>query len=86
MVVTIQTPAGAESTVRSRQFAQAFVEALSDQGEERVAARIGDALAYKPGAKLVKVAATEAPGVSQAARAVAGNTDTPETWHRITAA
>jgi hypothetical protein len=53
-VVTIQTPTGAESTVRSREFAHAFADALELNGEGRVASGVRDALAYRPCSKLVK--------------------------------
>jgi hypothetical protein len=84
IVVTIQTPTGAESTVRSREFAQAFADALEANGELRVAAGVRDALSYKPGSKLLKVATNEAAGVGFAAQIVDGHADTPDTWDRVT--
>jgi hypothetical protein len=86
IVVTIQTPTGAESTVRSREFAQAFAEALEANGELRMAAGVRAALAYKPGSKLLKVASNEAAGVGFAAQIVAGHAETPDTWDRISSA
>lgn len=85
-VVTIQTPTGAESTVRSREFAHAFADALELNGEGRVASGVRDALAYRPCSKLVKVAHSESAGVGLAAEIVAGHAGTPDTWDRITAA
>jgi hypothetical protein len=84
IVVTIQTPTGDESSVRSREFAQAFADALEVNGVGRIAAAVRDALEYRPNSKLVKVAHTEASGVSFAARRVAGHAETPDTWDRIT--